>query len=138
MKVLAFLQNQWFNNPEQARATFLRHPDQRNRLIALYLFMGCLTGRRLISAFGEDLCNDIVWEECSKEVGGKSSASFPPDFAHICEAINKHNPDVILAFGKTASDALRKVAPNQLVIYGPHPAARFGAVEGLKKVAEKN
>lgn len=135
MKILAFLQNQWFKNPERVKAIMDRNPERRNQLIGTYLFMGCLTGQRLTVALGESLCDEIIWEECSKEVGGKSSASFPADFAHICEAINTHNPDVILAFGKTAGDALRKVSPNQLVIYGPHPAARVGAVEGLTQVA---
>jgi len=137
MKILAFLQNQWFKNPERVKAIMERNPERRNQLIGTYLFMGCLTGRRLTDALGEKLCYEIIWEECSKEVGGKSAASFPADFAHICEAINKHNPDVIIAFGKTASDALRKISPYQKVIHGPHPAARLGATEGLKELAKE-
>lgn len=136
MTILAFLQNIWFKNPEQARAIFARNPERRNQLIGTFLFMGCLSGKRLEQAFG-DLCDEIIWEECSPEIGGQSSAAFPADFEHISGAINKHNPDVILAFGKLASDALRKVAPDQKLICGPHPAARYGAIEGLKQVRKE-
>ena len=88
-----------------------------------------------MDALGERLCDEIIWEECSKEVGGKSSASFPADLKHMRWAITEHTPNIILAFGKTAGGALRELQPFQPVIYGPHPAARFGAVEGLAKVA---
>lgn len=98
--------------------------------------MGCVTGQRLEKALG-DLCDTIIWDECSREIGGKSSAAFPADLEHMRGAITEHVPDVILAFGKIAGDALKTIAPTQRVIYGPHPAARFGAVEGLASVARQ-
>lgn len=137
MKILAFLQNQWFHNPEAIKAQFARRPEMRNALIGTYLFMGCLTGRRLAAALGDDLCDQIIWEECSPEIGGKSSAAFPADLKHIRHAITEHMPDLILAFGKLAGDALRTLKPSQPVIYGPHPAARFGAIEGLNTLAKE-
>lgn len=138
MSILAFLQNQWFRDPEAARDVFARHLDRRNDLIRLYLFMGCLTGRRLRTAFG-DLCEDIVWEECSPEIGGKSSAAFPADLEHMRAAIMKHCPIYILAFGKTAIEATRQVAPScAKVLCAPHPAARGASVPWeLRMVAEQ-
>jgi len=129
--ILAFLQNQWFKDPEAARQVFARHPEHRERLVATYLFMGCLTGRRLLEVFGEELCDEIVWEECSPEIGGKSSSAFPADLDHIRKAIDKHRPDVILAFGKIAGDAMAAIRPLTRVIRAPHPAARQGSVWGL-------
>jgi len=140
MKILAFLQNQWFKNPERVKAIMDRNPERRNQLIGTYLFMGCLTGQRLTAALGESLCDEIIWEECSPEIGGKSSSAFPADHAHMKEAIRKHRPDMILAFGKLSSVAIDYIRLNPEfvsipAIHGPHPAARAGAVEGLKKLA---
>lgn len=134
MIILAFLQNQWFRDPDAARRAFARHPDQRNRLIGMYLFMGCLTGRRLTMTLGEELCDQIIWEECSPEVGGQSSAAFPADIEHMRNAIALHKPDVILAFGRIAERGLEGIGVRPPLIIGPHPAARAGAIEGLRAV----
>jgi hypothetical protein len=139
--ILAFLQNQWFRNPDQARAVFEKHPERRNDLIRLYLFMGCLTGKRLEQIFGEELCYEIVWEECSSKVGGKSAASFPADLAHMRMAIEKHSPQVILTFGKIAGDALTQLQPELnghiKIIRALHPAARYGAIASLTQAQKE-
>lgn len=142
--ILAFLQNQWFKDPEGAKRVFANHPDKRNQLIATYLFMGCLTGRRLQQVFGEELCDQIIWEECSPEVGGKSSAAFPADIEHIKAAVKKHSPDVILAFGKIACDAigdrvwLQAICGKDIaLLFGPHPAARSGALWALNVMKQE-
>lgn len=137
MKIMAFLQNMWFKDPETAKRVFAAHPERRNDLIRIYLFMGCLTGHRLQQVFGEDLCHEIIWEECSPLIGGKSAAAFPADVEHMTTAIRAARPDVILAFGKTASTALRyiKMRPEfskPYIIHGPHPAARKNAIQGLR------
>lgn len=136
MTILAFLQNMWFKNPEAAKDVFARHPERRNQLIGTYLFMGCLTGQRLEAAFG-DLCDTIIWEEVSPEIGGRSSAIFPADHKHMQEAIAYHKPDVILAFGKLASDALVELGCTIPVIKALHPAARNGAQESLSVARAK-
>jgi hypothetical protein len=142
-KVLAFLQNMWFQDPEGAKRIFDRHPEKRNYLIAQFLFMGCLTGRRLKAAFGEELCDQIVWEECSREVGGHSRAKFKADLEHIGGALVGHRPDIVLAFGSIAANAvflalngLTGTAFRTELICGPHPAARAGAVAGLAEMAK--
>lgn len=146
MKIIAFLQNQWVRNPDRVRKTYELHPEQRNRIIGLLLFMNyprcCLTGRRLRVVFGEELCNSIVWEESSEQVGGKSSDCFAADPAHIRRAVAKHQPDIILHFGRIASEGLARALPdiNQtvLLIPGPHPAARHGTVvDELMEMAAK-
>jgi len=146
MKIVAFLQNQWFKDPEGIKAMFAEHPERRERYIEAFLFMGCLTGKRLQAVFGEDLCGQIVWEEISPEIGGHSSSKFPADPAHIERVLRKHNPDVVLAFGKLAGDGLLSTLSNPnlrelphgfKILYGPHPAARNGAVEGLKAMQKQ-
>lgn len=146
IKILAFLQNQWFKDPEKAAEIFERHPDRRNDLIRLYLFAGCLTGRRLSAAFGDPLCRMITWEETSPRIGGESGSKFKPDFAHIRAAIEKHRPDVVVCFGRIAGDALRDIScqtehhplPASLSIYfAPHPAARDNPMDELSRLGAK-
>lgn len=134
MKIVAFLQNQYFNDPEGVKAMFAEHPERRERYIEAFLFMGCLTGKRLQQVFGEELCGAIVWEEISPEIGGHASSKFPANPAHIRAVLEKHKPTIVLAFGKLASDALRSMDVDAAIIYGPHPAARNGAIEGLCKM----
>lgn len=139
MIVLAILQNQWFKNPAKVREIYERNPELRNQLIKRFLFMGCLTGRRLQEAFG-DLCDQIIWEEASPEIGGFSASKFTPDPEHIKAAIEKHQPDVVLCFGKIASDAVRSVCcdtsvRHPAVMFGPHPAARQDPMPELRALA---
>jgi hypothetical protein len=149
--ILAFLQNQWFRDPDGVRRIYERHPEARNDLIKRFLFMGCLTGRRLQAAFGVDFCSKIVWEEASPEVGGHSSSAFKADHHHIRTAIVRHMPPeddlhyVVLAFGKIAGDAVETVmdnlgcekGPTIRTYYGPHPAARQNPMPALKSMAER-
>jgi hypothetical protein len=141
--VLAFLQNQWFKDPKGVKAIYERNPDKRNVFIARFLFMGCLTGKRLQKAFGAEVCNSIIWEEASPEVGGTSDSAFKADLVHIEAAILKHNPQVILCFGKIANDAVKTVVKKihlekgflTPVLYGPHPAARHNTLPELCAIA---
>jgi hypothetical protein len=124
MRILSFMQNQWFKDPAKVKAIYARNPDKRNYFIRTFLFMGCLSGRRLQKALGEELCRQIVWEEASPEIGGASGSSFGADEEHIKAAIRKHAPEIIICFGKISGDAVRALDPHVPVLYAPHPAAR--------------
>jgi hypothetical protein len=148
MKIVAFLQNMWFKRPEvmcrQLAETF---KGDREAFIRTWLFWSCLTGKRLRAALGESLCDHIVWEEQSPEIGGQSSASFPPDFDHIDRVLQKHQPEIVLAFGKSATHALSTAEAMARLsgkpvswrfIRGPHPAARHSTVVAeLRDVARQ-
>ena len=143
MKILAFLQNQWFKDPERVRAIYARRPEHRQELNARFLFFRSLTGRRLKQVFG-DLTEDIIWENASPEIGGKSSAVFKADLDHVLRLIEGERPDVILTFGKIATSAIFQLKqglyPSEAVIspahvWGPHPAARHpDTLVGLKEM----
>lgn len=124
MIVLAVLQNMWVNDPEKVRALIARTPAVRRRLICYSLFAGCRTGRVLKQVFGDDCPRRFVWEESTTEIAGNPRQTFPPDMVHLARTINELAPDVVLAFGKIASDALRKLVPSEKLITGPHPTAR--------------
>lgn len=93
MKILAFLQNQWFKNPAAVKAMLDRHPDKRNEIIKRLLFAGCLSSKRLRAAFG-DLCDRIIWEESSREMADHAGGVFKADTEHIRQAINMHAPEM--------------------------------------------
>jgi hypothetical protein len=59
VKVLAFLQNQWFHDPDHVRGILERHPQARRRIIHYSLFAGCATGRMLKTALGEEWCKKM-------------------------------------------------------------------------------
>ena len=145
MKILAFLQNQWFPEPQKIQRIFDRYPDRRNDLIARFLFAGCRTGKRLISALGEELCGRIIWEESSPRLGSHASSKFPADFDHIEDAIKRFNPDVIVCFGKISGDAVREAVERFRsvhgmtfpVLYAPHPASWQNPMPALRSLAAK-
>ena len=133
MTIVAFLQNQWVRDPERVRKMIERAGEKfRRRFISYALFAGCLTGRRLKSAFG-DLTGQIVWEEVSREIGGKASDVFPADTRHIERELAELQPHLVLAFGSIAAGALGRCWTGPLLT-GPHPAAREPGVQS--KLAE--
>lgn len=137
MKVLAVLQNQWFNDPDRVRATLARYPEARRRMIHFALFAGCKTGRILKAVFGAR-CNEIVWEEASPKIGGQASSVFPADRAHLQAVLADVKPDVVLGFGRIACDGLAGLVPDARLIIGPHPTARNSEVFAqLKNVAAR-
>ena len=136
MKIVAFLQNQWVNDPERLRQMIARTPAVRTRFLMYALFQS-FTGKRLKQVFGEE-CMEWEWDEASPKIGGYSSSSFPADPEHIRSVLAEHEPDVVLTFGKTAEKALKKIAGDIKLISGPHPAARQNDVlERLREMAQE-
>jgi hypothetical protein len=136
MRVLAVLQNQWFRDPDHVRAILERTPQARLRIIRYALFAGCRTGRILKAALGEEWCQKIVWEEASPEIGGKASSVFSADPMHLRALLDEIKPDIVLALGKIASDALKKLVPPHQLLIGPHPTARgIDTVSAIRKIA---
>lgn len=144
MKTLGLMQNQWLHPAnahrfERACESYAGKPiywKYREMVIRMALFAGCKSGRRLKMAFGEDVCEQIHWEEASPKVGTYASAVFPPDGEHIQNIINLIQPKIIIAFGKVALQGL------QLVNYGDakiidtcHPANRSTQVMAMLRVA---
>jgi len=100
----------------------------RRRLINYALFAGCATGRVLKHCLGEDLCDTIIWEEASLEIGGRAASYFPADRAHLAARIQDEDPDMVIAFGKIARDGLTGLFPAERLLTAPHPTARQAGV----------
>ncbi len=131
MKILAFMQNQWFNDPNSVEATMARarargedaYWDYRRRIIAFALFRGCHSGRVLRRHLG-DLCDTIHWEEASPKCGGKASSVFPADIPHMQKVIELVEPNVIIYFGQVSQGVEHLLPRPEVRIFCPHPAAR--------------
>ena len=127
MTVLAFLQHLWVKEPDRVKTLFARHGprDRRCRLLVIRttLFGGCLTGRRLLATFGQDLCDRIIWEEASPEIAGDPKTVFKPDHDHIQWVLGAEDPGLVITFGQLAFDAVDRYC-NVNLIHAPHPAAR--------------
>ena len=134
MKTVAFLQNQWVRDPERVRrAIALAGAPQRyrRRFIACALFNGCLTGRRIVDAFGEVFLDraQIIWENASPQIASKASGAFPPDVDHMAAVLKEEQPVAVLLFGAKAIRGYKAAARSvgdlcAAVFSGPHPAAR--------------
>lgn len=138
--VLAILQNMWVNNPQRVRKMIenTEHGETlRQRLIRYALFAGCKTGRRIKSAFGDELIECMEFDEVSREISGNPSFVPTPDRRHVYRTIKYHNPKILIAFGKLASETVRGLWKGPLIV-APHPAARRDTVmDELKEAARK-
>lgn len=132
--IVAFLQNLWIPEPGNKIIKNLidtSYDEQyRRSVIRDVLFSGGFTGRRLKSAFGDDLCSQIIWEEASREIAGNASVFYPPDLDHIRKVLNDLQPTIVIAFGRSSAWALNSVWQGRLICL-PHPAARQANVMPL-------
>lgn len=144
--ILAFMQNMWLKNPSTFWERYNRLVISEGRekadswrlcFIETALFFRCITGKRLQATFGEDLIEQIVWEESTRSIGSTAKKSFPADLTHMRQAIAHHQPKIIVTFGKVAGDALGAVwhgASERCV----HPAARGAhVIEELTQTARR-
>lgn len=111
MANVVFLQNAW--SPHYAGGTWPR----RSWLLALRLSR---SGQRLKLLIDDlDIC-----ENTTPIVGATSSSVVPPDETHIAEILQRRSPDVVIACGKQAEQALLKLWQGSLLAI-PHPAHRL-------------
>lgn len=125
--ILGLLQNQWVRHPDRVEAILLRRDAAfRRRYLGALLFFGSLTGKRLRAAFG-DWCERIVWENASPVITAYPHAhAIPaPDLDHVRRVLADIEPNIVLAFGKNARQAMQDIGWRGVLIRGPHPAARF-------------
>lgn len=151
-KIVCFLQNQWFKDPERIQAMINKHEhhsckeDAHEFYIKTFLFWGCRTGQVLQQCFGPELCEEIIWQEQSPKIGGFASSKFPPDIAHIENVLRRHEPTIVIALGVSAKYALIDATdlkihslgrhPYELHV-GPHPAARYNVFPNLREIKRK-
>lgn len=138
MVLLAFLQNPYSPGINE-------NPEKLRQLIWLYenhdwwkdFLRRSKSGARLNMAFG-DLYDQIIWRNANPTPADNSTEVKPFDAGYIRGLVMKHEPDVILCFGKQAVAGVATVLHNmpaatKYVINCVHPSPRMGP-EGLAKV----
>lgn len=108
MKVLAFLQNAWFKpgtNPDTIKRYLT---NQRFRRLVL---ARCMTGRRLMTAFGNHY-ESIHWDNASTGVGVMASSKLPYNIKHMHKVIEENQPDCIICFGGVATNGFIDIMAN--------------------------
>lgn len=111
MRKLIFLQNAYsdrYHGRRWPRASWLRHLPKT-------------TSGRNVGLLTDDL-SEVV--NTAPEVGCHPSSCLPPDRRHMLRAIARHRPDVIVACGLQAVNAVAAVWDGS-VIELPHPACRW-------------
>jgi hypothetical protein len=143
MTILGVMQNMWVRDPEKVKRQLAAsaHPEElRRRLIAYALFAGCKSGRVLKAVFGEELCERIIWEEASREIGGHSASVFPPDIPHLRQVIGALPvPSILVLFGEIAQRGVIEAGTGgHYYVCAPHPAARRpDTMDKLRKVYDR-
>lgn len=127
MVVLGLLQNQWARNPAAVAAMFARRPEQRQALIK-FMLARSKSGRRLRAAFGPWV-DRIIWENASPVVAERAGGRMPVDRAHVNAILAKVSPDVVVAFGVSANQAITISSWCGFTIVAPHPTARVENIE---------
>jgi len=110
--LLVILQNAWRANGERY--------SHKQWLEALW---NSHTGRRLRNILPETP-HTLYVANASPEIGKESSSMFPADIGYIKRQIARVSPDVIVACGQVASNAITEIAPDAICITAPHPAWR--------------
>ena len=130
MKVLGLLQNAWFkpDTPREVAMAYARDDDVRRRILAR-----SKTGNKLIRLMGQDVFNHIVWNNTTAEWASEARGRRAIDMEHVVAVIDQVWPDVIIAFGNQARDAVVATSYAGDVILCKHPNARFTADEEFHK-----
>lgn len=122
LKILGFLQNAWFPSETDERHIIMYRDCQE---FHRRLLKSTMSGHRLHMAFG-DLYGVIHWDNVGPAAIGNPDGLTKPDMRYVEKIIKQVAPDLILAFGNSARDAVTASigAINREVMYCHHPNAR--------------
>lgn len=134
MRVLGLLQNTWAydsNRVEKLMARFGR------KALVTRLLMGSLSGKRIKQCL-PDWYQHIIYENSSPRVMSHSGACPTVDLPHVRCVVANVKPNVIVAFGDVAGNALHRLRWHDgCGIVTRHPVAREADVtERLREVNE--
>lgn len=114
-KLLVVLQNPW------AKEGFIKW----NPGIWKKKFKNSFTGKRLLGEIIPHGKFKVYFTNANPSIGKTSSSNFPPIISHLQKRINKVCPDIILACGKNAYNAVISIGGAIIVMPIKHPAHRL-------------
>ena len=128
MHIVVFLQNAW--SPLYAGEIWPRESWLR----ALW---ASRSGAMLavMHAVIEDAEHTVWYDNVTPMVSITSRMCLPPDKRHVWSVLNAQWPDMVVACGKSAAQALKEMWPWGLTIV-PHPAYRVGTVELWRTIGQ--
>lgn len=134
-RVVIFLQNQWFPEPERWRNRMLS--AGRHRYLEASLFHSCKTGQVLRRCGFPCFKDDVLYENVSLEISGKPTHVCKPDIEHVLSTIEFHAPELVIALGAVAEEGVVEIHRSRATpcLFGPHPAARQAVDEKLQLIA---
>lgn len=123
LTILAFLPNPWF--PEGTSRGIVEQ-YQTDQEFHRDLLKCTMAGIQLHQAFGEEMWKRIIWENVSPVVTDHPRKKAAKNQGHVDAIISKHKPDLILAFGEQAhqavSDSVGAIRTKVMVCH--HPGSR--------------
>lgn len=121
MIIFGLLQNQYLKNPERMVDMVKRYGEDSREVFTKHaLFAGCKTGQNLTRIFGPE-AKTWIWVNCTPQIGRTTSERFPTDLDYIIGKLEHYQPDIIMAFGGQARDAMRRIKTDVPVIFTVHP-----------------
>jgi hypothetical protein len=133
-KILAFMQNPWFTPGTSKEIIDKYRTDQEfhRRLLAR-----CMSGNRLLTAFGSTMFNRIWWDNVAPTAAIEAAGITDVDPIHVETVITDQKPDLILTFGKLAEQVLDGsiVAHDIDYLCCHHPNARGKSMIDLAQFA---
>lgn len=136
VKIVAFLQNPWFPAGTKPDHISLYRTDQE---FHQKLLRQTMTGNRLVMSFGDELFKRIWWDNAAPSAVDHPRKRSPINMIHVESVINTQSPDLIIAFGELAKEAidLSVEAMRKKVMYCHHPNARFKTQSDLDAFAQE-
>jgi hypothetical protein len=133
-KILAFMQNPWFEPGTRPEITDKYRTDQEfhRRLLAR-----TMSGGRLLQAFGPDMFGKIWWDNVAPAAAFEAAGKTDVDAQHVERVINEVRPDLIITFGILAEEAVDNsiLATDIDYMCCHHPNARHHTVSELMNFA---
>jgi len=124
-KILVVLQNAY--SPSARRRAELQDPEALQEGI-----WGSYTGSRLQQMLPENCEVRVV--NSTPEIGTHSDSVLKPDLDYLWQEIDAYDPDLILACGRVAQEAVAKVFG---LVNAPHPASRRLSKKEIAKIRRK-
>ena len=100
-------------------------------------FMASRTGRRLFNEVLPPNLYRFRFCNANPRLADSPQGIFPPNLKHLKRQIRRAQPDLILACGRIAQEAIQNLNPDMHVLSMPHPASHSLSKKTTKAVKQK-
>lgn len=139
IKIVAFMQNPWFKPGTSIRHIKLYSESQYFHRAVL---ANSMSGKRLLQAFGEELYNQIWWDNANPVAATIATGKFEANYDHMIKVLIRQNPRLVIGFGQEANMAITQLLvtekfPGEIESLAcHHPNARGKTQQDLDNFAQ--